>query len=102
MRTNSLHLELQPRGITVTELHVGYMYTDLVARVDAPKPDPREVAALALHGVERGAYEVLADDVPRQAKAGLAGDLATRLPAPVGPPETPRRRADRPVRRWTG
>lgn len=37
---------------------------------------PRDVAALALDGVEAGAYEVLADDISRQVKAGLAGDLA--------------------------
>jgi NAD(P)-dependent dehydrogenase (short-subunit alcohol dehydrogenase family) len=75
-QSNSLRLELQPRGIAVTGLHVGYVDTDLAADVEAPKSDPREVAALALDGVETGAYEVLADDISRQVKAGLAGDLA--------------------------
>ncbi|MFF7260499.1 SDR family oxidoreductase [Streptomyces sp. NPDC008159] len=75
-QTNSLRLELQPRGIAVTGVHVGYVDTDLAAGVDAPKSDPRDVAALALDGVESGAYEVLADDITRQVKAGLAGDLA--------------------------
>jgi NAD(P)-dependent dehydrogenase (short-subunit alcohol dehydrogenase family) len=75
-QTNSLRLELLPRGITVTGLHVGYVDTDLAADVDAPKSDPRDIAALALDGVETGAYEVLADDISRQVKAGLAGDLA--------------------------
>ncbi|MFE9644443.1 alpha/beta fold hydrolase [Streptomyces sp. NPDC006365] len=42
--------------------------------------DPRDVAALALDGVETGVYEVLADDVSRQVKAGLAGDLAGLYP----------------------
>ncbi|QIY68902.1 SDR family oxidoreductase [Streptomyces sp. RLB1-33] len=79
-QTNSLRLELQPRGITVTGLHVGYVDTDLTVGVDAPKSDPRDVAALALNGVETGAYEVLADDVSRQVKAGLAGGLAGLYP----------------------
>jgi NAD(P)-dependent dehydrogenase (short-subunit alcohol dehydrogenase family) len=75
-QTNSLRLELQPRGITVTGLHVGYVDTDLAAGVDAPKSDPRHVAEQALDGIEAGAFEVLADDISRQVKAGLAGDLA--------------------------
>ena len=70
-QTNSLRLELQPRGIAVTGLHVGYVDTDLAAGVDAPKSDPRAVASLALDGVETGAYEVLADDISRQVKANL-------------------------------
>uniref|UniRef100_UPI0006E35E2B SDR family oxidoreductase n=1 Tax=Streptomyces ossamyceticus TaxID=249581 RepID=UPI0006E35E2B len=75
-QTNSLRLELLPRGIAVTGLHVGYVDTDLAEGVDAPKSSPRDVAALALDGVESGAYEVLADDITRHVKAGLAGDLA--------------------------
>lgn len=50
------------------------------AMVSALKSDPREVAALALDGVETGAYEVLVDDISRQVKAGLAGDLAGLYP----------------------
>ena len=79
-QTNSLRLELQPRGIAVTGLHVGYVDTDLTTRIDAPKSDPRTVAALALDGVEAGAHEVLADDVSRQVKAGLSGELAALYP----------------------
>ncbi|MFF9091396.1 SDR family oxidoreductase [Streptomyces sp. NPDC014991] len=79
-QTNSLRLELSPRGIGVTGLHVGYLDTDMAAHVDAPKSSPRDVAAPALDGVESGAYEVLADDVSRQAKAALSGDLAALYP----------------------
>jgi NAD(P)-dependent dehydrogenase (short-subunit alcohol dehydrogenase family) len=78
-QTNSLRLELQPRDIAVTGLHVAYVDTDLTAGVDAPKSDPHDIA-LALDGVETGAYEVLADDLTRQVKAGLAGDLAGLYP----------------------
>jgi NAD(P)-dependent dehydrogenase (short-subunit alcohol dehydrogenase family) len=79
-QTNSLRLELQPRGIEVTGLHVGYVDTDLTARIDAPKSAARDVAALALDGIETGAYEVLADDLSRQVKAGLSGELAALYP----------------------
>ncbi|MFF0013309.1 SDR family oxidoreductase [Streptomyces sp. NPDC005374] len=79
-QSNSLRLELQPRGITVTGLHVGYVDTDLAAGAEGPKAAPRDVAVQALDGIEAGAYEVLADDITRQVKAGLAGDLAGLYP----------------------
>ncbi|MGI5460290.1 SDR family oxidoreductase [Streptomyces sp. CA-249302] len=79
-QTNSLRLELLPRGIDVTGLHVGYVDTDLTARIDAPKTDARTVAGLALDGIESGAPEVLADDISRQVKAGLAADLPALYP----------------------
>ncbi|MFI2205369.1 SDR family oxidoreductase [Streptomyces sp. NPDC020192] len=79
-QTNSLRLELRSRGIGVTGLHVAYIDTDMTAAVDAPKSTPQAVAALALDGVESGAYEVLADDVTRNVKAGLSGDLAALYP----------------------
>ncbi|WP_405010936.1 SDR family oxidoreductase [Kitasatospora sp. NBC_01539] len=79
-QTNALRLELLPRGIAVTGLHVGYVDTDMTARVDGPKSDPADVAARALDGIEAGAHEVLADEVTRRVKAGLAGDLALLYP----------------------
>jgi NAD(P)-dependent dehydrogenase (short-subunit alcohol dehydrogenase family) len=83
-QTNALRLELHARGIAVTGLHVGYVDTEMVSAVEAPKARPDEVAALALDGIETGAYEVLADDVSRQVKAGLAGDLAALYPQLAG------------------
>jgi NAD(P)-dependent dehydrogenase (short-subunit alcohol dehydrogenase family) len=75
-QTNSLRLALRPRGIAVTGLHVGYVDTDMAAGVTGPKSDPRAVAEQALDGIESDAFEVLADDITRQVKAGLAGDPA--------------------------
>ncbi|WP_426572409.1 SDR family oxidoreductase [Aquihabitans sp. McL0605] len=72
--TNALRSALAPAGTTVTGVHVGYIDTDMAASIDAPKIAPREVAAQALDGVEAGADEVLADEVTRGVKAGLAGD----------------------------
>ncbi|GGU97602.1 short-chain dehydrogenase [Streptomyces filipinensis] len=79
-QTNSLRLELRSRGIAVTGLHVGYIDTDMASGIDAPKSAPGAVAALALDGVEAGAYEVLADDLTRSVKAGLSQDLAALYP----------------------
>lgn len=79
-QTNSLRLDLKPRGIEVTGLHVGYVDTDMTAAIDAPKSTPEGVAAQALDGIEAGAFEVLADDLTRQVKSGLAADLGALYP----------------------
>ncbi|MGW7268154.1 SDR family oxidoreductase [Streptomyces sp. NPDC054842] len=70
--SNAVREELAPRGIQVIALHVGYMDTDMAADVDpAQKISPATVAGLALDGVEKGAPEVLADELTRQVKQGL-------------------------------
>ncbi|MFD3837804.1 SDR family oxidoreductase [Streptomyces sp. NPDC058642] len=74
-QSNSLRLELQPRGIAVTGLHMAYVDTDMTAGVDAPKADPRDIAVAALDGIEAGAHEVLADDTTRWVKSQLSADL---------------------------
>ncbi|MFF6987766.1 SDR family oxidoreductase [Streptomyces sp. NPDC010273] len=83
-QTNSLRLDLKPRGIDVTGLHVGYVDTDMAAHVDAPKSTPESVASQALDGIEAGAFEVLADDLTRQVKAGLSGEGAALYPQLAG------------------
>ncbi|MEU9151242.1 SDR family oxidoreductase [Streptomyces sp. NPDC048417] len=75
-QTNSLRLALQPQGIGVTGLHMGYVDTDMAAHVDAPKAKARDIAAAALDGVESDAFEVLADELTRWAKGALSGDPA--------------------------
>ncbi|MGX7673622.1 SDR family oxidoreductase [Plantactinospora sp. DSM 117369] len=82
--SNSLRLELLGSGVGVTGVHVGYVDTDMVAHVDAPKVAPDDVARQALDGVEAGAFEVLADDVTRRVKAGLSADLAALYPQLAG------------------
>jgi NAD(P)-dependent dehydrogenase (short-subunit alcohol dehydrogenase family) len=78
---NALRLELQPLGIGVTGLHVGYMDTDMAAHIDqASKTSPVDVARQALDGVESGAFEVLADDLTRQVRGGLSADLTALYP----------------------
>ncbi|MDK1345774.1 SDR family oxidoreductase [Streptomyces sp. 378] len=79
-QTNALRLALRPRGITVTGLHVGYVDTDLVAGLDAPKNSPHTVAELALDGIQANAPEVLIDDLTRQVKGALSADVTALYP----------------------
>ncbi len=78
--TNALRLDLGPRGVGVTGLHVGYVDTDMAAAVDAPKSSPAEVVRQALDGVEAGHHEVLADEVSRTVRDGLAAGVTALYP----------------------
>jgi len=71
--TGAAREELAPRGIAVSALHVGYMDTDMAVSIPAEqKTDPAQVAAQALSGIEAGLPEILADEVTRHVKQGLA------------------------------
>jgi NAD(P)-dependent dehydrogenase (short-subunit alcohol dehydrogenase family) len=79
--TNALRVQLAPQGIRVAGLHVGYMDTDMVASVTAPKSSPADIARIALDGLEADLPEILADDISRQVQAGLAGGVPALYPA---------------------
>jgi NAD(P)-dependent dehydrogenase (short-subunit alcohol dehydrogenase family) len=78
--TNATRLALLDQGTLVTGLHVGYMDTDMTAGIDGPKEDPAKIARIALDGIEAGLYEVVADDISRQVKAGLSADPTALYP----------------------
>jgi NAD(P)-dependent dehydrogenase (short-subunit alcohol dehydrogenase family) len=78
--TNTLRLQLAPKGITTTALHVGYMDTDMVAQIDSPKVDPAVIAALALDGVQAGAFEVVADEKSKMVRSLLSAELPALYP----------------------
>ncbi|WP_410786416.1 SDR family oxidoreductase [Kribbella sp. C-35] len=84
LQTNAIRLELLNRGIGVTGLHMGYVDTDMTTAVTAPKSRPEDIAKHALDGIESGAYEVLADDTARGAKAATALDLTAVYPELAG------------------
>lgn len=69
--TNSMRLELGPRGVQVMGVYVGLVDTDMASFADAPKSTPQDVVRQVLDGIESGADEVLADDFTRQAWAQL-------------------------------
>ena len=70
--TNALRLALRDQGTIVTGLHVGYMDTDMTARVDAPKADPRDIARQTADAIIAGDFEILADDTTRAIKSHLS------------------------------
>ena len=78
--TNALRQELASQGTQVTALHVGYMDTDMVRRLDVPKSDPALIAKLAIDGLAAGDVEVIADETSRRVLAGLSGGAAALYP----------------------
>lgn len=70
--TDSMRLELTPRGVQVMGVYVGLVDTDMAAFAgDSPKSSPVDVVRQVLDGLEAGADEVLADDTSRQVRAQL-------------------------------
>lgn len=78
--TNTQRLALAADGTTVTALHLGYTDTPMTAGLEVTKNDPADVVRQAYDAVEAGDHEVLADEVSRQVKAGLAGPVTTLYP----------------------
>jgi NAD(P)-dependent dehydrogenase (short-subunit alcohol dehydrogenase family) len=79
--SNGLRNDLRPQGTQVTTLHMGFVDTDLTQAIDAPKSSPADIVARALDALEAGADEVLADEMTRQVRQGLAAEPAVYLQA---------------------
>lgn len=79
--TNGLRVELAEQGTLVVGVHAGFIDTDMAAFVDRPKARPEDVVARALDAVEEGRYEALTDEVSRQTRAALSGDLTDLYPS---------------------
>lgn len=69
--TNGLRVELRAQGTLVIAVHAGYIDTDMVKSVDAPKARPEDIAQAVIEAIEAGNTEVLADDTARYVKQGL-------------------------------
>ncbi|MDF2558828.1 MAG: family NAD(P)-dependent oxidoreductase [Microbacterium sp.] len=78
--TNSLRLELAPAGVHVVGVHVGYVDTAMAEHVTDPKTDPADLVRAVLDATERDEYEVLADEISVQVKAGLSAPLEAVYP----------------------
>jgi len=80
--TNGLRQELRAQHTLVVGVHAGYIDTDMVATVTAPKTKPEVIAQRTLEAIAAGREEVLADDVSQQVKAGFAADPPAYVRAP--------------------
>ncbi|MGA6222055.1 SDR family oxidoreductase [Streptomyces umbrinus] len=78
--TNSLRIELAPKGVHVTGVHMGYVDTPMAAHADGPKMLPAQLVTTVYDAVEAGEYEVLADELTAQVKAGLSGPVEALYP----------------------
>ncbi|WP_422034828.1 SDR family oxidoreductase [Reyranella sp.] len=82
--SNGLRNELRGQGTQVLALHVGYMDTDMVRDVAAPKSKPEDVARQTLEALEAGQSEILADEVSRRIKQNLSAEPGVYLVPPAG------------------
>jgi NAD(P)-dependent dehydrogenase (short-subunit alcohol dehydrogenase family) len=80
--SNGLRHELRGQDTQVLSLHVGFMDTDMVRNVTAPKSKPEDVVAQTLAALEAGKAEVLADEVSRHIKQALSAEPGIYLAPP--------------------
>ncbi|MGI5190271.1 SDR family oxidoreductase [Promicromonospora sp. CA-289599] len=78
--TTSLRLELAPKGVHVTGVHMGYVETRMAAHADGPKMAPADLVTKVYDAVEAGQYEVIGDELTAQVKAALSGPVEALYP----------------------
>jgi NAD(P)-dependent dehydrogenase (short-subunit alcohol dehydrogenase family) len=78
--TNSLRIELAPKGVHVTGVHMGYVDTRMAAHAEGPKMLPAQLVTRVYDAVEAGEYEVLADELTAQVKSALSGPVEALYP----------------------
>ena len=78
--TNSLRLELAPRGTQVVGVHLGYTDTPMIADLDVPKGRADDIVRRVYEGVEAGEHEILADDTAVWAKSLLSRPVLEQYP----------------------
>ena len=78
--SNALRVELLGQKTHLLGAHLGYTDTPMIAALDVPKEDPRDIVAAIYDGLEAGEPEVLADETSRQVKQALSGPLPALYP----------------------
>ncbi|MBE0342393.1 SDR family NAD(P)-dependent oxidoreductase [Paenibacillus sp. 28ISP30-2] len=78
--TNALRLDLAPKNIKLAGLHVAFMDTDMTAGIQAPKTSPKDIAKIAIDGIESDLYEIVADDTSRNVQQGLSAGISSLYP----------------------
>ena len=82
--TNSLRLELAPKGTHVVGVHVGDVDTAMAAHATGPKMQPADLVRLTFDAVEAGDYEVIADELTEGVKAALSAPVLSLYPELLG------------------
>jgi NAD(P)-dependent dehydrogenase (short-subunit alcohol dehydrogenase family) len=77
---NALRLELDPRGVHVVGVHMGYVDTPMAANASGSKMLPADLVRAVFDAVEAGSYEVIADELTGQVKAGLSQPVEALYP----------------------
>jgi NAD(P)-dependent dehydrogenase (short-subunit alcohol dehydrogenase family) len=72
--TNALRIELREQGTLVVSAHPGFIDTDMVRQITAPKSSTEHVVNEVLAAVEKNQEEVTVDDTGRAVKASLSSD----------------------------
>jgi NAD(P)-dependent dehydrogenase (short-subunit alcohol dehydrogenase family) len=78
--TNSLRLELAPRGVHVVGVHVGYVDTAMAAQATGPKMNPADLVTTVHDALESDEYEVIADELTASVKAALSAPIVALYP----------------------
>lgn len=78
--SNALRVELLGQRTHLLGAHLGCTDTPMIAALDVPKEDPRDIIAAIYDGLEAGEPEVLADETSRQVKRALSGPLPALYP----------------------
>jgi NAD(P)-dependent dehydrogenase (short-subunit alcohol dehydrogenase family) len=78
--SNSARVELEPQGIQVVGVHVGWVDTDMAANADGYKVPPTQVVAEALDAVAAGDAEAIVGETAQQVKAVLHQDVRVLYP----------------------
>jgi NAD(P)-dependent dehydrogenase (short-subunit alcohol dehydrogenase family) len=72
--TKAVRFELRAQRTQVIGVYAGYIDTDLIADITAPKSSPADIAARVLAGIESGTEDILADERARDVFAALRKD----------------------------
>jgi NAD(P)-dependent dehydrogenase (short-subunit alcohol dehydrogenase family) len=78
--TDSLRLELAPRGVHVTGVNMGYVETRMATHAGGPKMAPADLVTKVYDAVEGNEHEVIGDELTAQVKAALSAPLEALYP----------------------
>jgi NAD(P)-dependent dehydrogenase (short-subunit alcohol dehydrogenase family) len=79
--TDSMRIELAPRGVQVVGVFFGLVDTDMAKFTDLPKANPADIVRQVLDGIEAGDVEVLGDELTRAVRRELAKPIHERSAA---------------------